>query len=275
MLIHGFGACKEHWRHNIEALRQSRSVYALDLIGFGASSKPCSRLANEPARLGSLRYGIDLWASQVVALIEAQLDGPVHLVGNSIGGVVALAAAHKLKASGHSPLSVVLIDCAQRALDDKRLADQPPLARWGRPGLKTLVRQRWLTQALFQAVARPGVIRRVLRQAYPTGVNVDEQLVELLLRPAQQPGASEAFRGFINLFDDQIAPELLDTLSTPVRMIWGQDDPWEPITEARRWQRFACVQELHELPGLGHCPHDEAPDRVNPLLSDALERGDP
>ena len=38
-LIHGFGASVEHWRHNMSALNQNHSVYALDLLGFGASKK--------------------------------------------------------------------------------------------------------------------------------------------------------------------------------------------------------------------------------------------
>ena len=40
LLIHGFGACKEHWRHNLPELGRTRACYAIDLIGFGASSKP-------------------------------------------------------------------------------------------------------------------------------------------------------------------------------------------------------------------------------------------
>ena len=272
VLIHGFGACKEHWRHNVEALRCERAVYALDLIGFGASGKPRSRLAHEPEASGSLCYGIDLWSQQVADFITSQVNGPVQLVGNSIGGVVALAAARLLEQAGTPAQRVVLLDCAQRALDDKRLAEQPPLRRWGRPALKALVRQRWLTSTLFKALTKPGVIRKVLLQAYPSGANVDDQLVQLLLEPSLQPGADEAFRGFINLFNDRIAPDLLAELSTPVTMIWGQCDPWEPIDEARRWTRFGCVQDLHELPGLGHCPHDEGPEQVNPLLLSALRR---
>lgn len=274
LLIHGFGACKEHWRHTVEDLRLERPVYALDLIGFGASDKPRSRLGDEPESPGSLRYGMELWADQVLAFIAAQGLETVQLVGNSIGGVVALAAAAKLERCGHPARGVVLVDCAQRALDDKRLADQPAALRRLRPLLKGVVRQRWLTQLLFRSFARPEAIRRVLLQAYPSGRNVDEQLVQLLLNPALQPGASEAFRGFVNLFNDCLAPDLLSQLATPVTLICGQADPWEPVAEARRWQRFACVRGLHELPGLGHCPHDEAPEQVNPLLLEALAQAD-
>lgn len=274
VLIHGFGACKEHWRHNVDPLRMQRAVYALDLVGFGGSSKPRSRLKDEPPEPGSTVYSIDLWAEQVADFVGQQVGQPAVLIGNSIGGVVALAAAHRLERAGTPAQRVVLVDCAQRALDDKRLAEQPPLRRWSRPLLKALVRQRWLTSSLFSALTKAGVIRKVLQQAYPSGAHVDDQLVELLLEPAKQPGADEAFRGFINLFNDRIAPEILAELHTPVTMIWGQQDPWEPVAEARRWRAFNCVEELHELPGLGHCPHDEAPEQVNPLLMNALRLGD-
>jgi pimeloyl-ACP methyl ester carboxylesterase len=37
--------------------------------------------------------------------------------------------------------------------------------------------------------------------------------------------------------------------------------------EAARWRdRLPCIKELRVLPGLGHCPHDEAPEQVNPIL---------
>jgi pimeloyl-ACP methyl ester carboxylesterase len=137
-----------------------------------------------------------------------------------------------------------------------------------------LVRQRWLIGSLFRLLARPAVVRQVLQQAYPSGGHVDDELVELLVKPSRDPGASESFRGFVNLFDDWLAPQLLEQLQAPVRMLWGEADPWEPVAEAQRWQRrFPCIQELRVLPGLGHCPHDEAPDQVNPILQEWLALG--
>ena len=335
LLVHGFGASAEHWRFTMPALADQADVWAIDLLGFGASSKPTSRLADEPERPGSVRYGVDLWASLVVDAVQelvlaAQADAAerhrrqasdsttsspnaghptageesspdenvsadgkritgqdpregateppegqalqLHLVGNSIGALVNLTAAFRLQQLGLPPRQVVLIDCAQRALDDKRVAQLPPLQRLSRPLVKALVRRRCLIRPLFQLLARPLFIRQVLTQAYPSGGNVDGALVELLHRPSTEPGASESFRGFVNLFNDRLAPELLAWLSqqqsmVPVRMIWGEDDPWEDPAEARRWaEEFACVQDLRVLAGLGHCPHDEGPDQVNPIL---------
>ena len=150
------------------------------------------------------------------------IDRPVRLVGNSIGGVVALRAAQLL---GDRCRGVVLIDCAERLMDDKQLATQPAWMAWIRPLLKTMVRQRWLSTALFRNAARPGVIRSVLKQAYPSGANIDDDLVDLLFQPTQRKGAAEAFRGFINLFDDHLAPQLMEELSLPVCLLYTSPSP--------------------------------------------------
>ena len=274
VLVHGFGASSGHWRHTLPVLGKCTSTYALDLIGFGASSQPRALLPGEadPSdqgdRSAALAYGFDLWAQQVADFCRDVVQQPVLLVGNSIGGVVTLRAAQLLTSQCRS---VVLIDCAQRLMDDKQLANQPAWMAWIRPLLKTLVSQRWLSTALFRNAARPRVIRSVLGQAYPSGANVDDALVDLLYQPTQRPGAAEAFRGFINLFDDHLAPDLLATLQLPVHLIWGERDPWEPVAEAQTWaSRFDCVQSLQVLPNVGHCPHDEAPDAVNRRLLEIL-----
>ena len=264
VLVHGFGANTNHWRFNQPVLAELVPTYAIDLLGFGASDQPRARLKDEPDQADAVHYGFDLWGQQVADFCAAVVQRPVLLVGNSIGGVVALRAAQLL---GEHCRGVVLIDCAQRLMDDKQLATQPAWMGWIRPLLKTMVRQRWLSTALFRNAARPGVIRSVLKQAYPTGTNIDNALVELLFEPTQRDGAAEAFRGFINLFDDYLAPQLMQELSCPVHLIWGERDPWEPLPEAQRWeQSLNCVRSLDVIAEAGHCPHDEAPDDVNPVL---------
>ena len=268
LLIHGFGANTNHWRFNQPVLAEHAPTYAIDLLGFGRSDQPRARLRDEPLTADAVHYGFDLWGQQVADFCCEVIDRPVRLVGNSIGGVVALRAAQLL---GNRCNGVVLIDCAQRLMDDKQLATQPAWMAWIRPLLKTMVRQRWLSTALFRNAARPGVIRSVLKQAYPSGANIDDELVDLLFQPTQRSGATEAFRGFINLFDDHLAPTLMADLSIPVDLIWGEKDPWEPVAEAHRWHdTISCVRSLNVISGAGHCPHDEAPAMVNPLIQASL-----
>ena len=276
LLIHGFGANTNHWRFNQPVLAEAAPTYAIDLLGFGGSDQPRARLKDEPEQPDSVHYGFDLWGQQVADFSRQVIGRPVLLVGNSIGGVVALRAAQLLESEPESSpcRGVVLIDCAQRLMDDKQLATQPAWMTWIRPLLKTLVRQRWLSTNLFRNAARPGVIRNVLKQAYPSGQNIDDALVDLLYKPTRRTGAAEAFRGFINLFDDYLAPNLMQELTLPVHLIWGERDPWEPLREAQRWaETLACVNSLNVIPGVGHCPHDEAPDPVNALLLERLAVG--
>ena len=270
VLIHGFGACKEHWRHNQPALGEITICYAIDLIGFGGSSQPQARLQGDKPQKGDFNYRFESWAYQLNDFCQEVVKKPVILIGNSIGGVIALRASQLLK---DNCSAVVLIDCAQRIMDDKRLKEQPFWMRWIRPWLKKIVRQRWLSKNLLRNAANPTVIKKVLKQAYPTGANIDQSLINLLQKPSQRKGAEEAFRGFINLFDDYLAPQILEDIQTPVDLIWGEKDPWEPLAEAQRWlETFKCIRSLEIIPNAGHCPHDECPGEVNKVLLKLIQQ---
>ncbi len=264
LLIHGFGGCKEHWRNNQRVLSDINPCYAIDLIGFGESSQPYSKLRGEDINVDGFIYCFDTWGEQIADFCLNIIQKPVLLVGNSIGGVVALRAAQILQ---NNCTGIVLIDCAQRAMDDKRLDEQSSFMKYIRPFLKTIVKQRWLSSLLFKNAANPKVIKSILEQAYPSGNNINEELIKLLHKPSERENASEAFRGFINLFDDHLAPLLMENMTITVDMIWGDKDPWEPIDEAKKWiQNIECIRSLEVVHGAGHCPHDENPEKVNSLL---------
>ena len=264
VLIHGFGACKEHWRFNQKTISSIAPCYALDLIGFGDSSKPNSQISYEKKTYQNFNYCFDNWSQLVYDFCNEIVKKPVLLIGNSIGGVIALNTSKKLS---QKALGVILIDCAQRTMDDKRLAEQSLLMRFLRPVIKTFVRQRLLSSNIFNIAAKPKFITKILKVAYPSGNNVDEELINTLFKPTQSTGAPEAFRGFINLFDDYLAPNLLKEMNTSVHLIWGEKDPWEPVKEAQKWfKTFECIKSLDVISDAGHCPHDEMPEKVNPIL---------
>ena len=269
VLIHGFGACKDHWRFNQINLSSIAPCYALDLVGFGESSKPNSQLLYEKKTTENYKYCFDNWSQQVFDFCRDIVKKPVILIGNSIGGVIALNTSNKLS---DKCLGVILIDCAQRTMDDKRLSEQSLLMRFLRPVIKTLVRQRFLSSNLFKNAANKTFIAKVLEVAYPSGNNINQELIELLFKPTQDKGAPEAFRGFINLFDDYLAPDLLENFKNSVYLIWGEKDPWEPVKEAQRWfETFECIKSIEIIKDAGHCPHDEMPNKVNPILEKIVQ----
>ena len=136
-----------------------------------------------------------------------------------------------------------------------------------RPILKTLVRQRIISNILFERAAKPKIIQQILKKAYPSGKNIDEELIEILYKPSQRKNSKEAFRGFINLFDDYLATDLFDKVNAPIQLIWGEKDPWEPLIEAKKWKKnFKNIKRLNIIKGAGHCPHDENPEETNELI---------
>lgn len=79
LLVHGFGASTDHWKKNIAELQGQFEVWAIDLLGFGRSTK------------ADIQYSADLWCNQLNDFIEQVIQRPVVIAGNSIGGYTALA----------------------------------------------------------------------------------------------------------------------------------------------------------------------------------------
>ena len=264
LLIHGFGASKNHWRHNQNLLGSYYNCYAIDLLGFGESSQPGATLDHEFPRDNEVKYCFDLWASQITDFCKEIIKEPVFLIGNSIGGIVSLKAGAILQ---NNCESIILIDCAQRTMDDKRLKRKDILMNLLRPLIKTLVSKRFISKNLFQRAANPNTIKQILKQAYPTGRNIDNELIQILYEPSQRAGSAEAFRGFINLFDDYLATDLFKEIQSDIHLIWGEKDPWESLDEAKAWKKnYAEIKSLNVIKDAGHCPHDENPEETNNLI---------
>lgn len=93
---HSFLLCKancNHFRHQFPALVASGyRVYAMDLLGFGASDKPAT-----------VPYSIDLFTQQMIDFVATHDKGSKWiLAGNSMGGLCSLNAAAKLE-KAHVP----------------------------------------------------------------------------------------------------------------------------------------------------------------------------
>ena len=269
LLIHGFGASKRHWRHNQDFLGSIYNCYSIDLLGFGESSQPRALLDYESYKKNHIKYSFDLWGNQIAAFCNEVIKSPVFLVGNSIGGVVSLKAAEILKENCNG---LVLIDCAQRTMDDKRLKRSDILMNFLRPVIKTLVSKRIISNTLFERAANPAIIKQILKKAYPSGKNIDEELIEILYNPSQIEYSKEAFRGFINLFDDYLATDLFAKVDAPIQLIWGEKDPWESLNEAKSWKKnYKNIKRLDIIMNAGHCPHDENPEETNKLIYEFIQ----
>lgn len=261
LLIHGFGASSEHWRKNLPDLARTNRVYAIDLIGFGQSAKPTPG--------NPLDYTFETWGQQILDFCKTVIGEPAFLVGNSIGCVVALQTAVMESAWVQG---VAMLDCSLRLLHERKQAALPWYRRAPAPLLQAILGNRAIGHFFFSRIARPRFIRNVLKQAYGRKEAVTDDLVQSLLAPAQDQGAADVFLAFVRYSQGPLAEDLLPQLTCPVLVIWGEADPWEPIELGRAFQQYAAVEDFVSLPGIGHCPQDEAPELVNPQIRDWVAR---
>ena len=80
--------------------------------------------------------------------------------------------------------------------------------------------------------------------------------MDLLFQPTNATAAEAP--GFINLFDDYLAPQLMEGLQIPVDLIWGEQDPWEHFGRLRWAETMSCVQSI-PVSNTGHCLMMNAP----------------
>lgn len=257
LLVHGFGASTDHWRHNIPALAQRHEVHALDLLGFGRSAKP-----------EGLPYGGALWRDQLAAYVRERIGRPTVIAGNSLGGYSALAAGTVLD---ELAAGVVLLNAAGPFSDE-----QAEPTGWGAIARRTigsaLLKSPVLQRLLFENLRRPATIRRTLNQVYIDKTNVDEALVEAIRRPSLDPGAFGVFRTVFDIPRGQPLDELFAQLPCPLLLLWGIRDPWINAAGRRAaFQRHAPEATTEVVLDAGHCPHDEVPEQVNAALLEWLE----
>ncbi|WP_013323497.1 alpha/beta fold hydrolase [Gloeothece verrucosa] len=257
ILIHGFGAAIEHWRNNIGVLSQRHRVYAIDLLGFGASRKVYTNLT------------VDLWVEQVYDFWRTFIGKPVVLVGNSLGSLVCVVAAakHPEMVKGIAMLS--LPDFSAR---------QAVVPQWVQPIVDNIERvfsSPIFIKPLFQFLRRPGVIRRWASIAYYDHKAITDELIAILAAPPQDEGAERMFCLLCQrVSNPEVFPSaktILERLDLPMLLVWGRQDRMVPFKLAPLLAAKNPQIKLVELDHMGHCPHDEDPQRFNPILLDWLK----
>lgn len=270
ILVHGFGGNAGHFAKLIPYLVDKYRVYAVDLLGFGASDKP-----------EAVNYGPDLWAELLCDFAKEFAEEGAILVGNSIGSLSALAAA----AAGGADLfrGLVLLNCAG-AMNRKGLMEENILIRLLSPIfilVEYLLQKPRVASFLFDRFRRKENIRKILEeQAYRNKASVTNQLVDILYEPSTAPGATEVF---VKVFTGDPGPRpenLMEQVLVPVLVLWGDSDIWTPSTGpvANFFKRLAAERDnvaVFPLPDVGHCPHDDRPELaakyILPFLSTVYE----
>jgi pimeloyl-ACP methyl ester carboxylesterase len=247
LCLHGLGGTKASFLPTVAALADSYRVVAIDLPGFGESDKPIGAPYNAP------------WFARVaVEALDALGVERAHLVGNSMGGRVAIEAglAHAERVNG-----LALLSPALAWLRDRRWL---PLVRLARPEL-----------GLLHVAPRP-VVERVVRRVVPTNMNdwVAVGLDEFLRSYLTPRGRAAFYAAARSIYLDephgddgfwtrlaQLAPDSL--------FVWGRNDTLVPIAFMRHVERVLPAARHREL-DCGHVPQLERPRATHAAIKDFL-----
>ena len=240
ILVHGLGnAAARDWTEVIPALADAYDVYALDLPGFGQSDK------------GNHLYSPATYVRVLDAVFRDRLKRPAHVVGHSMGGVIALAYA---AAYPERVRRLVVVDAAgvlHRSVYAQFLgsamaervvsADNP----WQEALIKLIISQAENLPAKgLMSIEQPQIRQRLLR------------------------GDPMAIAGLALVEHD--LGRALRAIKAPTLIIWGSEDKVAP---ARTGQALASAiggARLTVINGAGHAPQVSRPERFNALLRDEL-----
>ena len=244
LAVHGLGGTKGSFLLTVAALADRFRVVAVDLPGFGDSDKP----------IGAA-YDASFFADAMIDLMdELELDR-ADLIGNSLGGRVALEVALR------DPERV-----GRLALLAPSLAWRRP-RRWA-PALRLVRPELGLVQLAPRAVVQ-AVVHRLIPGADEgwTAAGVDE-----FLRAYLTPAGRAAFYAAARQIyletphgDSGFWPRLRE-LQPDALFIWGRHDTLVPIAFARHVAE-ALPQARHVELDCGHVPQMERPEQTHQAVS--------
>lgn len=251
MLVHGTAAWSGFWSEVADHL-SSRGwrVVAIDLPPFGWSGRDAQG-----------RYDRVTQAERLSA-VAATLRNQVTVVGHSFGAGPAteLALRHPDQLRG-----LVLVDAALGELDPQSEALVARAMRVGPIAELT-------TSAV---ITNPSALEPFLRSMIARKEQA-HRWVPVLRQPMARSGTTSAYAAWLpNLFTKQDgalsrSSANLNAIKPEVALVWGAADTVTPLDQGRRIAALTRAKSLLVLPGVGHIPHIEDPERFRCALDQAL-----
>ncbi len=248
VFVHGATTSGASWAPLVARLEGFHCVL-LDRPGCGLSDARDRRF-DDLEELGTFADAL------IVDLLDAMGLDRAHVIATSFGGYVALrtAAAHPDRidrlvlfgwpvGASRMPLSIRLGSVPQLG---RLLAGMPLTARTVRAMLRRIGLRQALDAGRFSTEALEWYLS-LLR-------DTDTMRNDLGMGP----------RFPLRRMDDRLllSEDLLANVRVPTHLLWGEDDPFGDATVARRFVAYLPQADLELLPGAGHAPWIDDPDRA-------------
>jgi pimeloyl-ACP methyl ester carboxylesterase len=259
VFIHGSGMSGATWSPVIAYLHDSKSI-VIDLPGFG--------LSDAYSYAGrSLRAHAN---AQLTSVLDAMGLNRVALVGTSLGGMWALCLAVD---APKRVRAVVSIGMPAVALPGVR--GDPFFTLLTIPGLGRIASRVMPAPKSAKAVRR--AMKGVIGQ--PALDRTPEEFFDVVSAGMRMPGWREAMWTHLNLAlrfgrgrrENNLRDDELQSITTPVQFIWGEDDVYGGPAIGRRAADLIPQGRLDVMPG-NHAPFLDDPARCAALITDAIAR---
>lgn len=238
VLIHGIGHRRQAWAPVFDALAAHHDVIAVDLAGFGES-------APYPA---GVAYDMDNACRDLAANFALWGVERPHVVGNSLGGAIALELAARDLVSSATALSPAGF-----------------FGRWSRFRALVPLTLMWLAShapdRVLRTVAGTGPGRRVIGAplyAHPERASAEATYGDALAMKRGSAFLPTARAGLRYAFDSEV--------TVPTTIAWGTHDRLLPYTQAQTAHRRLPGAHHVALPGCGHVPMLDAPETIVDII---------
>jgi len=257
LCLHGFPEHAISWRHQIPLLvERGYRVWAPNQRGYGGTTRP-ARMAD---------YALEHLLADVAALIDASGARSVTLIAHDWGAAIAwFFAIRRVR-----PLEQLVImnvphpACFAQAL---RHSWRQRARSW----YAVFFQLPWLPEALLGAGHAQAVSRAILRTT-TRPERFAPELLEVYRDQAATPGALTAMLNWYRAaglgggFAAQAALGY-PMIDVPTLMLWGEEDVALGKETTYGTHRYVRDLRLQYLPGVSHWLQEDAPERVNELLT--------
>jgi pimeloyl-ACP methyl ester carboxylesterase len=248
VLLHGFPTSSHLWSDVVPLLPEGHRVVVVDLLGYGRSDK-----ASQAAALDLRSH-----ADRVVAMLDHLGINFACFVGHDIGGGVAQSVAVR---SPHRVSRLCLIDSV--AFD-----------AWPTRAVKLARAMLPLTRHLPASWILTIVRSEMLRGYVDSDKGAHD--VDVYLRPFLEESGRDALMHHLEALDSSetqaLAPRLKDIVS-PTAILWGERDPFLPVSIGERLRDAIRGSTLEIVPGARHYLPEESAQTVAAAIAKLLLRG--